>query len=55
METEYSLESRLIFARARKAVRLLSQPFTVAEMFSGVPGLFVELADTLEGYQTLLA
>jgi F-type H+-transporting ATPase subunit beta len=52
---ELSEEDRLTVARARKVERLLSQPFTVAEMFSGIPGQFVELANTLEGFQTLLA
>ena len=47
---ELSEEDRLTVARARKVERLLSQPFTVAEMFSGIPGQFVELANTLEGF-----
>jgi F0F1-type ATP synthase beta subunit len=51
---ELSEEDRLTVARARKIERMLSQPFTVAEMFSGIPGQFVELANTLECFQTLL-
>ena len=47
---ELSEEDRLTVARARKVERLLSQPFTVAEMFSGIPGQFVELENTLEGF-----
>ena len=40
-------------ARARKIERFLSQPFHVAEVFTGSPGVFVELADTIRGFQGL--
>jgi ATP synthase F1 beta subunit len=51
---ELSEEDRLTVARARKIERFLSQPFQMAEMFSGMPGRFVELADTIEGFSQLL-
>ena len=38
-------------ARARKIERFLSQPFHVAEVFTGSPGMFVELADTIKGFR----
>ena len=40
-------------ARARKIERFLSQPFHVAEVFTGSPGVFVELADTIHGFKGL--
>ena len=51
---ELSEEDRLTVARARKVEKFLSQPFQMAEMFSGMPGRFVELADTIEGFASLL-
>jgi ATP synthase F1 beta subunit len=51
---ELTEEDRLTVARARKIERFLSQPFQMAEMFSGMPGRFVELADTIEGFSNLL-
>ena len=51
---ELTEEDRLTVARARKIERFLSQPFQMAEMFSGMPGRFVELADTIEGFANLL-
>jgi len=51
---ELSEEDRLTVARARKVERFLSQPFRVAELFSGIPGKFVELADSIEGFGALL-
>jgi F-type H+-transporting ATPase subunit beta len=47
---ELSEEDKLIVARARKIQRFLSQPFHVAEVFTGFPGLFVDLADTVKGF-----
>jgi len=47
---ELSEEDKLIVARARKIQRFLSQPFHVAEVFTGFPGLFVDLADTIKGF-----
>ena len=51
---ELTEEDRLTVARARKIERFLSQPFQMAEMFSGMPGRFTELSDTIEGFSQLL-
>ncbi|MBV9532169.1 MAG: F0F1 ATP synthase subunit beta [Bradyrhizobium sp.] len=50
---ELSEEDKLTVARARKIERFLSQPFHVAEVFTGTPGKFVELADTIKGFRAL--
>jgi F-type H+-transporting ATPase subunit beta len=50
---ELSEEDKLTVARARKVERFLSQPFHVAEIFTGSPGKFVELADTIKGFRDL--
>jgi len=50
---ELSEEDKLTVARARKIERFLSQPFHVAEVFTGSPGKFVELADTIKGFRGL--
>jgi F-type H+-transporting ATPase subunit beta len=47
---ELSEEDKLIVTRARKIQRFLSQPFHVAEVFTGFPGLFVDMADTVKGF-----
>jgi F-type H+-transporting ATPase subunit beta len=52
---ELSEEDRLVVARARKIERFLSQPFFVAEVFTGSPGQYVQLKDTLKGFQMILA
>ncbi|WP_413162629.1 F0F1 ATP synthase subunit beta [Capilliphycus salinus ALCB114379] len=52
---ELSEEDRLTVARARKIERFLSQPFFVAEVFTGAPGQYVELKDTLKGFQMILS
>src|SRR5574341_2694228 len=52
---ELSEEDKLTVARARKIQRFLSQPFHVAEVFTGLSGVFVELADTIRGFQGLCA
>ncbi len=52
---ELSEEDKLTVARARKIERFLSQPFHVAEVFTGTPGVFVELADTIKGFKGLVA
>ncbi|MEJ0097588.1 MAG: F0F1 ATP synthase subunit beta [Bauldia sp.] len=52
---ELSEEDKLTVARARKVERFLSQPFHVAEIFTGSPGVFVELADTIKGFKGLVA
>ena len=50
---ELSEEDKLAVGRARKIERFLSQPFHVAEVFTGKPGVFVELADTIKGFKGL--
>jgi F-type H+-transporting ATPase subunit beta len=50
---ELSEEDKLTVARARKIERFLSQPFHVAEVFTGSPGKFVELSDTIKGFKGL--
>ncbi|OUL27814.1 F0F1 ATP synthase subunit beta [Nostoc sp. RF31YmG] len=52
---ELSEEDRLIVARARKVERFLSQPFFVAEVFTGSPGKYVKLEDTIKGFQKILS
>ena len=47
---ELSEEDKLVVARARKIQRFLSQPFHVAEVFTGFPGIFVDVADTIKGF-----
>ena len=51
---ELSEEDRLIVARARKVERFLSQPFFVAEIFTGSPGEYVSLEDTIKGFSMVL-
>jgi F-type H+/Na+-transporting ATPase subunit beta len=50
---ELSEEDKITVARARKIERFLSQPFHVAEVFTGSPGVFVNLADTIKGFKGL--
>lgn len=50
---ELSEEDKLVVARARKIERFLSQPFDVAEVFTGSPGVQVPLKDTIEGFKGL--
>ncbi|MBD2361327.1 F0F1 ATP synthase subunit beta [Anabaena sp. UHCC 0399] len=52
---ELSEDDRLIVARARKVERFLSQPFFVAEVFTGSPGKYVKLEDTIKGFQKILS
>ena len=52
---ELSEEDKLVVARARKAQRFLSQPFHVAEQFTGLPGVMVPLAETIRGFKMILA
>ncbi|KAG6467604.1 hypothetical protein ZIOFF_074547 (chloroplast) [Zingiber officinale] len=52
---ELSEEDRLTVARARKMERFLSQPFFVAEVFTGSPGKYVGLAETIRGFQLILS
>ncbi|MBM3578071.1 MAG: F0F1 ATP synthase subunit beta [Alphaproteobacteria bacterium] len=51
---ELSEEDKLVVARARKIERFLSQPFHVAEVFTGSPGKLVALADTIKGFKGLV-
>jgi F-type H+-transporting ATPase subunit beta len=51
---ELSEDDKLTVARARKIQRFLSQPFHVAEQFVGIPGKYVKLADTIEGFEVIL-
>ncbi len=50
---ELSEEDKITVARARKIQRFLSQPFHVAEVFTGTPGVFVSLEDTIKGFKGL--
>ena len=52
---ELSEEDKLVVARARKIQRFLSQPFHVAEIFTGFPGVLVGLEDTIKGFKGLVA
>ena len=51
---ELSEEDKLTVARARKVERFMSQPFHVAEAFTGAPGVFVQLEDTIKGFKGLV-
>ena len=51
---ELSEEDRLVVDRARKIQKFLSQPFHVAEVFTGTPGVFVNLEDTIKGFDDLV-
>jgi F-type H+-transporting ATPase subunit beta len=52
---ELSEEDKLTVARARKIQRFMSQPFHVAEVFTGTPGVFVKLEDTIKGFKKITA
>ncbi|MCM1153478.1 MAG: F0F1 ATP synthase subunit beta [Muribaculum sp.] len=52
---ELSDDDKLVVARARRAQRYLSQPFHVAEQFTGVPGVMVPLAETIRGFKLILS
>lgn len=52
---ELSEEDKLTVSRARKIQRFLSQPFHVAENFTGVPGKYVPLEDTIRGFQAIIS
>jgi F-type H+-transporting ATPase subunit beta len=52
---ELSEDDKLIVARARKIERFLSQPFHVAEVFTGTPGVFVNVADTIRSFKGIVA
>ena len=52
---ELSEEDKLTVARARKIQRFLSQPFHVAEVFTGSPGVFVKIEETIRGFKGIVA
>jgi len=51
---ELSEDDKLAVARARRLQRFLSQPFFVAEQFTGTPGKYVPIADTIRGFKEIL-
>ena len=51
---ELSESDKLVVSRARKIQRFLSQPFSVAEVFTGIPGRYVELEDTIKGFKGIV-
>jgi F-type H+-transporting ATPase subunit beta len=51
---ELSEDDKMTVSRARKVMRFLSQPFHVAEVFTGSPGKYVDLKDTVSGFKGLL-
>ena len=54
-EIKMAEEDKLVVSRARKMQRFLSQPFHVAEVFTGTPGVFVKLEDTIKAFKGILA
>ena len=52
---ELSEDDKLTVKRARKIERFLSQPFFVAEVFTGSPGIYVPLSETIKGFKAILA
>jgi F-type H+-transporting ATPase subunit beta len=51
---ELSDEDKIIVSRARKIERFLSQPFNVAEQFTGTPGVYVPITETIKGFKEIL-
>ena len=51
---ELAEDDKLIVGRARKIQRFLSQPFYVAEKFTGIPGRYVSLAETIRGFREII-
>ena len=51
---ELSEDDKLLVARARKIQRFLSQPFFVAEQFTGIPGKYVRLEDTIRSFKEIV-
>ena len=51
---ELSDDDKLVVNRARRVQRFLSQPFTVAEQFTGIPGVMVSIEDTIKGFNAIL-
>ena len=54
LKDELSEEDKLVVNRARKVQRFLSQPFHVAEQFTGLPGKYVPVSETIRGFQEIL-
>ena len=52
---ELSEDDKLVVSRARKIQRFLSQPFHVAEVFTGSPGKYVSLKDTIKGFKMIVS
>jgi F-type H+-transporting ATPase subunit beta len=52
---ELSEDDKVLVARARKLERFLSQPFHVAEVFTGSPGVYVDVADTIRSFKAIVA
>jgi F-type H+-transporting ATPase subunit beta len=52
---ELSEDDKLLVSRARKIQRFLSQPFFVAEVFTGSPGTYASLKDTIRGFKAIVA
>ena len=52
---ELSPEDKLAVGRARKIQRFLSQPFHVAEVFTGIPGKFVQVEDTVRSFKAVVS
>ena len=52
---ELSDDDKLVVARARKIQKFMSQPFFVAEQFTGTPGRYVSLEDTVSGFEAILS
>jgi F-type H+-transporting ATPase subunit beta len=51
---ELSEEDKLVVSRARKIQKFLSQPFFVAEQFTGTPGKYVSISDTIKGFKEVI-
>ena len=51
---ELSEEDKLAVSRARRVQRFLSQPFHVAEQFTGIPGVLVDIKDTIKGFNMIM-
>ena len=51
---ELSEEDKMVVSRARKVQRFLSQPFFVAETFTGIPGKYVPLKETIRGFKMII-
>ena len=51
---ELSEDDKVLVNRARKVQRFLSQPFNVAEQFTGLPGKYVQIEDTIQGFKEIL-